>query len=208
MMAERHTLGEAARLLRVSRHTLDKWLERLGIEPTRHEYDYRFFTISAEQLQAIRDARAKMPVADISDNIPSYSTLAFDRRESGEVVARDASPGVAATPRQRPLQRHALRTSGEGIVPPGMMSRTEVATLHNFPASTLRRWCDSGVIETDSGVYGGEHGQFQAARPVTARGLRQFYALAHQRPDFTPCPQCPHSELPDTGGTGETGEAS
>ena len=187
------TLGEACQQLRIGRVTLAKWIKRLGIETTRHEWDYRFEVIAPEDVERIADARRKLPSAQRGVAIPSYSSLAFDRRQSDGAVGSEASSSVMPTPRQRPLQRHALRASGDGL-PDGMMSRTDVATLHTFPASTLRRWCDEGRIETDAGVYGGAHGQFQAARPVTARGLAQFWRLAHQRSDFTTCPDCPHAE--------------
>ena len=187
------TLGEACQQLRIGRVTLAKWIKRLGIATTRHEWDYRFEVIAPEDVERIADARRKLPSAQRGVAIPSYSSLAFDRRQSDGAVGSEASSSVMPTPRQRPLQRHALRASGDGL-PDGMMSRTDVATLHTFPASTLRRWCDEGRIETDSGTYGGAHGQFQAARPVTARGLAQFWRLAHQRSDFTPCLDCPHAE--------------
>ena len=187
------TLGEACQQLRIGRVTLAKWIKRLGIATTRHEWDYRFEVIAPEDVERIADARRKLPSAQRGVAIPSYSSLAFDRRQSDGAVGSEASSSVMPTPRQRPLQRHALRASGDGL-PDGMMSRTDVATLHTFPASTLRRWCDEGRIETDSGTYGGAHGQFQAARPVTARGLAQFWRLAHQRSDFTACPDCPHAE--------------
>ena len=187
------TLGEACQQLRIGRVTLAKWIKRLGIATTRHEWDYRFEVIAPEDVERIADARRKLPSAQRGVAIPSYSSLAFDRRQSDGAVGSEASSSVMPTPRQRPLQRHALRASGDGL-PDGMMSRTDVATLHTFPASTLRRWCDEGRIETDSGTYGGAHGQFQAARPVTARGLAQFWRLAHQRSDFTTCPDCPHAE--------------
>jgi hypothetical protein len=56
-----HTLGEACRSLRISRKTLDKWLVRLEIEPKRHPRDWRYWTISDDQLEQIRLARAEMP---------------------------------------------------------------------------------------------------------------------------------------------------
>ena len=183
------TLGEACQQLRIGRVTLAKWIKRLGIATTRHEWDYRFEVIAPEDVERIADARRKLPSAQRGVAIPSYSSLAFDRRQSGAGTASEASPVGTPTPRRPPLQR-----GPSGVLPDGMLSRTDVATLHTFPASTLRRWCDEGRIETDSGTYGGAHGQFQAARPVTARGLAQFWRLAHQRSDFTACPDCPHAE--------------
>ena len=188
-------LDVAARQLGVSEKTLRKWLRQVEppIEPTPHQRDRRYHVISDAEVERVRQALAERPGVQRGVAIPSYSSLAFDRRQSDGAVGSEASSSVMPTPRQRPLQRHALRASGDGL-PDGMMSRTDVATLHTFPASTLRRWCDEGRIETDSGTYGGAHGQFQAARPVTARGLAQFWRLAHQRSDFTTCPDCPHAE--------------
>ena len=184
------TLGEACQQLRIGRVTLAKWIKRLGIETTRHEWDYRYEVIAPEDVERIAEARRKLPQASgRPPMIPSYSSLAFDRRQSERETVSDAPPTVTPMSRQRAMRRVA--SSG---LPDGMMSRSDVADLHNFPASTLRRWCDEGRIETDGGVYGGEHGQFQAARPVTPRGLRQFYALACSRTDFRACPSCPHDE--------------
>jgi len=55
------TLGQVCRELRISRKTLKKWLDRLKIEPTKHPRDWRHFTLTSEQVEAIRAARAEMP---------------------------------------------------------------------------------------------------------------------------------------------------
>lgn len=60
-------LGDAAKSLGISRTTLKKWCERLGIEPLRHEWDRRFYTITDEELQKIREARAQMPKSATTD---------------------------------------------------------------------------------------------------------------------------------------------
>lgn len=175
------TLGEACQSLRVSRRTLDKWLQRLGIEPTRHAWDYRFYEITADELEQIADARKKLPVAGsfahMSDIRPTSSPLAFDRQQSEKQTMRDPRPA---------------RLTDALPLPDGMMARSEVAARHGIAETTLRRWCDAGRIETDGGSYGGEHGQFSIHKPVTRRGLAQFYALAHRRADFRPCESCPH----------------
>ncbi len=185
------TLGEACQTLRIGRVTLAKWIKRLGIETTRHEWDYRYEVIAPEDVERIAEARKKLPsrASGVTGAfIPTVSTLAFDRRPARDETANDASLRVSPMRRQRPLQRDASTP-----LPDGMMSRTDCADLHTFPRSTLRRWCDDGRIETSSATYGGEHGTFAIAQPVTTRGLAQFYTLAHGRADFTRCPSCPHS---------------
>lgn len=174
------TLGEASRLLRISRHTLDKWIKRLAITPTRHPFDYRHFTITDADLQRIAEARAQLPQLP-GAIISIASKPAFDRRQSGEKRYRDTSPA----------------RSGDVLpLPDGMMGKQETAIRHGIPPTTLLRWCREGLVETDGESYGGARGQFAVKHPVTRRGLAQLYALAHQRPDFTPCSECPH-DAPD-----------
>lgn len=57
------TLGQAAAELNVTRRTLAKWLKRLQIAPSRHHADTRFWTLTDEQVEQIRAARAEMPQA-------------------------------------------------------------------------------------------------------------------------------------------------
>jgi len=187
------TLGEACQQLRIGRVTLEKWIDRLHIEKTRHEWDWRFTVIAPEDVERISEARRKLPQSARSAItgafIPTVSTLAFDRRPARDETANDVSPTVRATPRQRPLQRDSFTG-----LPEGMMSRTDVAAAHGLALTTLRRWCDDGRIDCDPGVYALAHGRFSIARPITRRGLAQLYQLASHRPDFTRCPGCPHDE--------------
>ena len=186
-------LDVAARQLGVSEKTLRKWLRQVEppIEPTPHQRDRRYHVISDAEVERVRQALAERPGIHTPPALPALTDASRTRYGAnlGERPSQPIQlPLAPARPRQRPVS-----ASPDGL-PDGMLSRTDVATLHTFPASTLRRWCDEGRIETDAGVYGGAHGQFQAARPVTARGLAQFWRLAHQRSDFTPCLDCPHAE--------------
>lgn len=190
-------LDVAARQLGVSEKTLRKWLRQVEppIEPTPHQRDRRYHVISDAEVERVRQALAERPGIHTPPALPALTDASRTRYGAnlGERPSQPIQLPIApARPRQRPVS-----ASSSGL-PDGMLSRTDVATLHTFPASTLRRWCDEGRIETDSGTYGGAHGQFQAARPVTARGLAQFWRLAHQRSDFTACPDCPHTEDEDT----------
>jgi hypothetical protein len=186
------TLGEACQQLRIGRVTLTKWMKRLDIAATRHEYDWRFTVIAPEDVERIAEARRKLPQTGRSGvtgaNISSYSLPAFDRRPARDETANDASPTVRASPRQRPLQRATFSE-----LPDGMMSKEDASRLHNVPTTTLRRWCADGRIETTSGQYPGEGGRYGVVDPLTRRGLAQLYQLASQRADFTACPSCPHS---------------
>ena len=60
------------------------------------------------------------------------------------------------------------------------MSKHDAAELHHVSESNVRRWC-AEKIETDTGVYGGEHGRRPVVHPLTRRGLAQFVALARKR---------------------------
>src|SRR5260221_12116002 len=83
----------------------------------------------------------------------------------------------------------------ESILPPGMMSRSDVADAHGFPLTTLRAWCKDGKVETSPETYGSEHGHFAVERPVTRRGRARFYTLPGQRRDnFTPGKDWPAEE--------------
>lgn len=60
-------VGDAAQQLGIGRVTLEKWMKRLGIEPTRNSYDWRFHEISEEDLRRIRWAREQMPAQHTSE---------------------------------------------------------------------------------------------------------------------------------------------
>lgn len=185
------TLDEACRTLRLSRKTLRKWLDRLSIEPQQHPYDQRFYTITDEDLQRVKDARAQMPGARQTPTytpayIPSESYKAL-RAKSDEETVRDVSPSVVSLPRRAPLQRESFME-----LPDGMMGKQDAALRHGLPLTTLRRWVQEGKIETARGEYGGMHGQFLVRDPLTRRGLAQLYHLASRRPDFRRCADCPH----------------
>lgn len=189
------------------------------IETPRHEWDLRHRVISESDLKRITDARSQMPgYTGTVVYPPPYGALGWGAAPPYSVPQAWGAPddttahsghGVAAQPRERtsptPPQgdaalghgsaRRARRVPGpsEGQpLPDGMMSRTDVADLHNFPRSTLRRWCEEGRVETVNQSFGGEHGTFAVHQPVTATGVRQFYLLASGRADFQRCDACPH----------------
>jgi len=58
---QRVTLREARATLGISYPTLRKWIRRLGIDRVQHPRDERFWTLTDEQVDAIRAARAEMP---------------------------------------------------------------------------------------------------------------------------------------------------
>lgn len=184
------TLGEACQQLRIGRVTLEKWIKRLGIETTRHEWDYRYQVIAPEDVERIAEARRKLPGRSITGAFIPSSSKSDDRRSpTAETGAGVHAPMFTPLPRQRPLQRDSFTA-----LPDGMMSRSDAAEAHNVPLTTLRRWCDEGRVETHTGIYGGEHGRRPVIDPITRRGLAQFYALASSRAGFTPCSSCPHAE--------------
>lgn len=175
------TLNDAARQLAISEKTLRKWMKRLEMKPARHDYDWRFYVLSDEQVQQIKDARAQMP-----GNAHPLSGL------SGSVIPSAMAFPIPAAPRRSYSPRPAQVT--QGALPDGLTSRSDAAAAHGVPMTTVRRWCEDGRIECDGGVYALDHGRFSIAQPITRRGMRQLYEMASQRPGFITCEQCPHDE--------------
>nr|MBF6591673.1 helix-turn-helix domain-containing protein [Ktedonobacterales bacterium] len=62
------TIGESAARLGISRRSLLKWCRRLGIEPSRHPYDWRYRVLDDNQLRRIAAARAQMPGRQTTDS--------------------------------------------------------------------------------------------------------------------------------------------
>ena len=56
------TLGQACDELGIGYRTLEKFMRRLGITPARHPIDYRFYTLSHEQVEQLRDVLSQRPV--------------------------------------------------------------------------------------------------------------------------------------------------
>lgn len=191
-------LDEAARQLGISEKTLRRWLRLVEppITPTPHKWDRRYQVITDSDVEVIRRARSELPGS--LHNIPkrdisSYNSLAVDRLSNAsgsERMPRPSTPPQSLTPRPRPQQS---RASSDGTLPDGMMSRTDAADRHGIPRSTLRRWCLEGRVTTSSERYGGDHGQFETAQPITQKGLAELYQLASHRADFRRCDDCPHT---------------
>jgi hypothetical protein len=115
------TLGEACQILRVSRATLEKWMLKLGIVPSRHEWDLRYFTISAEDVEAIRAARSHMPGA-ISRPQPRQHV------PRAQKVARQPPPSLLPA---------------DGLLSASFSSKTEAArwlATHGVSVNTARGW--------------------------------------------------------------------
>ena len=204
------TLIEACQLLGVSRATLVKWCRRLEITPTRHAFDYRFYVLSAEEIERIREARAQMPAVNAALRSPQPNPTAQPGRD-------DRSPIFAPETAEQPLSASFSRgmtasrvrthtppdeSPTSGLLNDGLMSRTDAADRHGIPRSTLRRWCEEGRIETSPASYGGAHGTFVVRQPLTQKGLTQLvaYARVHQPHNFHTCDLCPHTAASDADG--------
>jgi len=193
------TLGEACQQLRVGRVTLAKWIKRLGIETTRHEFDWRYEVIAPEDVDRIAEARRKLPVTTKQPVIYTSDELAFGRRSTASGSDAIPTPRVAPlapTPRPRQPQRRAVI---EASLPDGLVSLTEAADMHGVLRymTTFRRWRDEyDKLDCDPRTFSGERGQFPVVRPLTRKGLAQFYQLASPRSDFVRCSACPHEDEP------------
>ena len=191
-------LDVAARHLGVSEKTLRKWLRQVEppIEPTPHKRDRRYHVISDAEVERLRQALAERPGV----HTPPVRTDAHQTRYGANLGEQPSKPSQVAISPAGPRQR-AVSASPDGL-PDGWMDVTAASRAHNIPRSTLAAWVRDGRIETDSGEYGGEHGQWRIVRPLTRRGLAQLVALARGREGWRDCPLCPHEEdtFRDTGG--------
>ena len=186
------TLGEACQQLGITRRTLDKWLTRLDIEPERHPQDWRYRTLTDEQIQRIADERALMP------GLPASGQNAAVTRSQPNLTAQG---GRADTfPIRRPHGTPVKASGATRPLPDGWMNKKEAAVLHGIPRATIDDWCKAGKVETDPGTYGGVHGHWPIVQPITQRGLAQFYRLASPRSDFRRCDLCPHTAASDADG--------
>ncbi len=82
------TLSEAAAHLGLSRHSLRKWMRRLQIGPTRHEYDLRYWCIADEDVRRIADARAQMLGAQ------AQVVRAHQQHQDGPHAVRELPPDL------------------------------------------------------------------------------------------------------------------
>jgi transposase-like protein len=215
-------MREAAKSLGISRTSLEKWIRRINeteekkppeqrkrIEPQRHEWDWRFYTITDEDVERIRQTRSQMPervARPRTSVIPSYSSLAFDRRSiANDDVLVPYEPIVPRlpTPRPRPprIAVPKVKSEGEGL-PDGMMAVEKAARDHGLSPSTVRNWAKAGELETFVEDFGRVNGQFGPNQPLTPRGIRQMCERAQADPrhrvKFRACALCPHDGKPES----------
>lgn len=127
------TLGEACTQLRVSRRTLDKWLKRLEIEPQKHPRDWRYFTITDDQVQQIREARAEMPGAQ---SVPYTRNTPLGSPALGAYVStRPPAPRPAASHHREPED-----------LPVGAIWLVDLARECGMNTRTARDHADAGTI--------------------------------------------------------------
>lgn len=152
------TLGEVCYQLHVSRRTLDKWLTRCNITPERHPADYRFYTISDEDIEKIRQTRAQMPgmVAQRPRLVEYTSPDALRRPTEGTGDGRDTlSPaGWPSYGHYRPSQEHSsgrLSASQEALaahsLPEGWVARSSWCRRHNLNDRAVEKQSNMPPVE-------------------------------------------------------------
>jgi hypothetical protein len=166
------TLRDVCDELNVTRKTLAKWLARLDLTPERHAYDYRYFTLTAEQVETIRSARASMP---------------------------DAASAPPARVKVAPRVRTAIKTADGAVgasgmdesLSPGLVSLESFALAHGVARQTAIKGIQSGRLITASGGPW-KNGRAWVTYALDADGRRQFYTLWASLPSFHRCEACPH----------------
>ncbi len=194
-----HPKMEVARLLGLDMRVLTKCIRYANISFVRSPDDARKQLFTDDMVGQIREAHVALyghaPYGDLVAEVEELKRRVARLEANPAPAVRVPLPAPALAPLPRVVRPMPTVRRQESILPPGMVSRSDVADAHGFPLTTLRAWCKDGKVETSPETYGSEHGHFAVERPVTRRGLAQFYALASQRRDnFTPCKECPHDE--------------
>jgi len=76
-------------------------------------------------------------------------------------------------------------------LPATLVARRAFAELHHVPDTVVATACKSGSIAAVQGKWLYQRRVIYQA--FGERGKHDFYQRYHQRPDFTPCEECPHS---------------
>lgn len=140
-------LRDACTELHIGRTTLEKWCKRLAITPTRHPRDYRFWVISDEELEAIREARAEMPAPFASGAHTTSTThrpLATERIQTSTPQAHRSDLALSAMYKSNP---------GADDLPEGWVSWRSFAQAHGVPASTVQKAIDVGRLTVTRGRW-------------------------------------------------------
>lgn len=213
------TMGEAARLLGIGRVTLEKWCKRLDLTPERHPYDYRYFTLTEEQVDAIRAARRQMPSASstwrepppMPPLYPSLSARSALRAKSerggysgtgggGAGGVTDSVDGEARpsghgahSPQQETLRAHPL--------PAGWMAVSTFCRRHGlYDRSVLRELAmPTPLVAPEGQPWGSKSARSSLYQPVLfayrAEELTRACQVAAAKwpARWRPCPDCPHT---------------
>lgn len=75
-------------------------------------------------------------------------------------------------------------------LPSHLAARRAFADLHHVPDSIVATACKNGDIAAVQGKW--LYHQRVVYQALGERGKYDFYQRYHERPDFTPCEQCPH----------------
>lgn len=144
---QRRTVGQACGDLGVSWPTLKKWLGKLGIEPTRYEWDLRVWMLTAADIERVRGARAEAAKLRGPSRFPKpYPGAArspwVDRigpvtRSEGQQTALPLAEIHPSTP--RPRQRPVSASGEASSVPQGWQPLPEWCRLHDIPHTTAMK---------------------------------------------------------------------
>lgn len=151
------TLADVCAQLRITRKTLDKWCKRLDLVPTRHAYDYRFHELTDDQVEAIREARGKMPGSR------PYATLASLTPASR--VITPARRGERSESALRPTY-----TRADGWPGSGRGQALYVASLPGCPVkwATIKDWPECGSWASLDDAIADLHRRGYVWTPATA----------------------------------------
>jgi hypothetical protein len=107
-------------------------MKRLGITPTRHPADWRFYVLTDEQLEQIRAARAEMPVASARPRYtrqPAHPTPADVRMDT---------PLSSQRPLSATYKDPLVYSASPVVLSDGSIRLVDMSRLHGVPDGTLK----------------------------------------------------------------------
>src|SRR5260221_7717294 len=155
-----HPKMEVARLLGLDMRVLTKCIRYANISFVRSPDDARKQLFTDDMVGQIREAHVALyghaPYGDLVAEVEELKRRLARLEAHPASVVHVPVPAPMPAPLPRVVRPMPTVRRQESILPPGMMSRSDVADAHGFPLTTLRAWCKDGKVETSPETYGSE----------------------------------------------------
>lgn len=179
--SQKVTTSQACRDLRVSWHTLNLWMRKLGIEHEHHPLELRLRMIATADVERIRQARAEVLIL----RPHARTSVPLPRVDVQSPISHTKPP---ESPRSAP-QRHAAENGTSEGLPDGLMVVRKWAREHGLAENTVLKQIDRGKVTGVRGDWWVDGHNVKVA--IGAEGHAEGYAFWSHREDFNRCPDCP-----------------